>query len=166
MYTFHDSLYRFISVLLLRWIAIVIITKLYYIIIIIIIISNSSISIIIIFLLLLYSQGSWIIYYVALYTFCYISSKHNYKSRSKFTINHSFISLQLRLCRCEEITIVRLPRTLFTALGSGSMNFLPPLFTDQFDLEQFFVDVSITITLISSTDQSKWSTTLDSFFKP
>jgi len=32
---------------------------------------------------------------------------------------------------------------LFTALGRGCTNFLPPLFKDQFDLEQFFVDVSI-----------------------
>ncbi|XP_011698026.1 PREDICTED: circadian locomoter output cycles protein kaput-like isoform X2 [Wasmannia auropunctata] len=45
--------------------------------------------------------------------------------------------------RMDKISILRLAtaflRTRYT-LGSGSMNFLPPLFKDQFDLEQFFVD--------------------------
>ncbi|XP_018392295.1 PREDICTED: aryl hydrocarbon receptor nuclear translocator 2-like [Cyphomyrmex costatus] len=45
--------------------------------------------------------------------------------------------------RMDKISILRLAtaflRTRYT-LGRGSMNFLPPLFKDQFDLEQFFVD--------------------------
>ncbi|XP_011631776.1 aryl hydrocarbon receptor nuclear translocator-like protein 1 isoform X2 [Pogonomyrmex barbatus] len=45
--------------------------------------------------------------------------------------------------RMDKISILRLAtaflRTRYT-LGSGSMNFLPSQFNDQFDLEQFFVD--------------------------
>ncbi|KYM82224.1 Aryl hydrocarbon receptor nuclear translocator-like protein 2 [Atta colombica] len=48
--------------------------------------------------------------------------------------------LRTRYSDKKSIIYGRMSCALFTALGRGCTNFLPPLFKDQFDLEQFFVD--------------------------
>lgn len=59
----------------------------------------------------------------------------------------------------------RVSCTLFTALGSGSMNFLSSLFRDQFDLEQFIVDVSIKRLSLLKIDRHDQHSNSFRFFK-